>query len=88
MNIGTFELLVILILALLLYGKRLPEITRALGKGYREFRDNFNGVRKDIERQINEAALEEDISRADKIYGAPEIKESGPPVDNDRSPEK
>ena len=47
-GIGFNEILIILIIALLVIGpKKLPEIARALGKGYREFRKSF----EDIERE-------------------------------------
>ncbi|CDR34464.1 Sec-independent protein translocase subunit TatA/TatB [Criblamydia sequanensis] len=37
--LGTFELIVIFCIALLLFGsKRLPEIAKSLGQGVREFR--------------------------------------------------
>ena len=43
-NIGTGEIVLLLLLALLLFGaKRLPEIGRSLGKGMREFKDSVTG---------------------------------------------
>ena len=48
-NIGTGEIVLLLLLALLLFGaRRLPEIGRSLGKGMREFKDSVSG--KDDER--------------------------------------
>jgi sec-independent protein translocase protein TatA len=43
-NIGTGEIVLLLLVALLLFGaKRLPEIGRSLGKGMREFKDSVSG---------------------------------------------
>ena len=43
-NIGTGEIVLLLLLALLLFGaKRLPEIGRSLGRGMREFKDSISG---------------------------------------------
>jgi len=55
MNIGTFELILIVVLAIILYGKRLPEITRALGKGYQEFRKNVDNVKNDFQKQVEDS---------------------------------
>jgi sec-independent protein translocase protein TatA len=47
-NIGTTEILLLLLLALLLFGaRRLPEIGRSLGRGMREFKDSVKGKDKD-----------------------------------------
>jgi sec-independent protein translocase protein TatA len=47
-NIGTGEIILLLLLALLLFGaKRLPEIGRSLGRGMREFKDSVTGNDKD-----------------------------------------
>jgi sec-independent protein translocase protein TatA len=55
-NIGPTELLVILIIALLVFGpKRLPEMGRQLGKGMREFKDSVSG-KDDVEDTIDEVA--------------------------------
>jgi sec-independent protein translocase protein TatA len=46
-NIGTGEIILLLLLALLLFGaKRLPEIGRSLGSGMREFKDSVTGNNK------------------------------------------
>ena len=37
-NMGPQELVIIGVLAILLYGKRLPEVAKSLGGTYREFR--------------------------------------------------
>jgi sec-independent protein translocase protein TatA len=43
-EIGIAGLIVILIVALLIFGpKRLPEIGRSLGRGMREFKDSITG---------------------------------------------
>lgn len=55
-NIGTQELLVILLIALLLFGaKRIPEVARSFGKGLHDFREAMSG----FEREIREEALGE-----------------------------
>jgi len=47
-NIGTGEIILLLLLALLLFGaKRLPEIGRSLGSGMREFKDSVTGKEPD-----------------------------------------
>lgn len=43
--IGSTELLLIVALALLLFGgKKLPEMMRGLGRGVKEFKDGLNGL--------------------------------------------
>lgn len=43
-NIGPLEIVVVLIIALVVFGpKRLPELGRSLGKGIREFRGSLGG---------------------------------------------
>lgn len=49
--IGTTELIVILAIGLLLFGKRLPEVGKSLGKGIVEFKKGLKGVEDEIERE-------------------------------------
>ncbi len=54
LNIGTPELILILFVALLLFGgNKLPELARGLGKGLRDFKDASEGVKREIHNQIN-----------------------------------
>jgi len=47
-GIGIWELLILLLVLLLVFGpKRLPEMGRQLGKGMREFKDSVSGSEKD-----------------------------------------
>ena len=49
-NIGPLEVLVVLIIALVVFGpKRLPELGRSLGKGIREFRGSITGDHEDTD---------------------------------------
>jgi sec-independent protein translocase protein TatA len=52
-NIGAPEIILLLLLALLLFGaKRLPEIGRSLGTGMREFKDSVTGDNRPEPSQI------------------------------------
>lgn len=54
-NIGPMELIVILLLALIVFGpKRLPEIGRTVGKGLREFQKASRDIRGEIEDALEE----------------------------------
>jgi len=65
-NIGTGEIVLLLLLALLLFGaKRLPEIGRSLGKGMREFKDSVSGRDDDEPRQLESAAVEPPVGTQD-----------------------
>jgi sec-independent protein translocase protein TatA len=50
---GMAEWIMIAALGLLIFGKRLPEVGRSLGKGIVEFKKGLKGVEDDIEEQTN-----------------------------------
>lgn len=52
-NIGFPELLVIMAIALLIFGpKKLPEVGKSLGKALREFRRTTDEIKEKIEEEI------------------------------------
>ncbi|MDX6437320.1 MAG: sec-independent protein translocase protein TatA, partial [Gaiellaceae bacterium] len=74
-NIGTGEIILLLLLALLLFGaKRLPEIGRSLGRGMREFKDSVSGMsgKDDDER------AELPVSTPDTTSTAPRERDTVP----------
>jgi sec-independent protein translocase protein TatA len=63
-NIGPMELLVVLIIALIVFGpKRLPELGRSLGKGIREFKGSVGGDNDDDDGELHE--LQQSKAKAD-----------------------
>jgi len=59
---GPVELIIILVVAVLLFGRRLPEIARGLGKSITEFKkgvketqDEVDNVVDDVKKEVDEA---------------------------------
>ena len=45
---GGWEIAVILLVSILLFGKRLPDIARGVGRSITEFKDGLKGVEKEL----------------------------------------
>lgn len=43
-NLGPGEMMAVMLVAVLLFGKRLPEVGRSLGKGIVEFKKGLRGI--------------------------------------------
>ena len=50
------EFIVIAAIGLLLFGKRLPEVGRSLGKGIVEFKKGLKGIEEEVEVATNKSA--------------------------------
>ena len=53
-NLGPPELAMILAAALLIFGKRLPEVGKSLGRGIIEFKKGLQGMQDDINRPADD----------------------------------
>jgi sec-independent protein translocase protein TatA len=50
-NIGTGELILILLVVILLFGaKKIPDLAQGIGKGIKEFKKALRDVEEDIEK--------------------------------------
>lgn len=54
MNLGLPELIVIGIIGILLFGRRLPEIGKSLGKTIVEFKKGLNSTGDELKQAMNE----------------------------------
>jgi len=67
LNIGWPEVVVILVVALLLFGgKKLPDLAKSLGKGIREFKKELHKVKDDM------ASDDEPLKKDDETGGGPD----------------
>lgn len=51
-TLGTQQILILLALGVLLFGKRLPEVGRSLGKALQEFKGGLNGIEEAGEKML------------------------------------
>lgn len=49
-GLGPWDMMIVLVIAVLLFGKRLPEVARSLGKGVTEFRKGVRGIEEEFHR--------------------------------------
>lgn len=77
-NIGTFELIIIFLVVLVLFGpKAIPRLAQAIGSGIRELKDAMSGVSREIEKENSPPRVETSVPR--------ETTESKPPSDPDKA---
>lgn len=78
-NIGTPELILVLVVALIILGpRRLPELARSIGRGLREFQKAAEDVKDSLTRDLHEE------DKNDLL--APGSTEIAPPVEPPAEP--
>lgn len=62
---GPTEMVIILVIGVLLFGKRLPEVGRSLGKGIVEFKKGVRGIEDDIDTASTKTQSSTSYANAD-----------------------
>ena len=65
---GGWEWVILLVLGLLIFGKRLPEVGRSLGRGIVEFKKGIKGVEDEIEQESSRRP-EAPVVEVDRVAG-------------------
>jgi TatA/E family protein of Tat protein translocase len=65
-SIGFGEILVVLLIAFLLFGEKLPQVAKKVGSTYRDIREKFDKTRKEIQNEID-SVVEDDEDKHNKI---------------------
>lgn len=59
---GGSEWIIILIIGLLLFGRRLPEVGRSIGQSIVEFKKGLKGVADDVEQASNQSSRPQQLA--------------------------
>jgi sec-independent protein translocase protein TatA len=69
LDLSPTTLLILGVLSILLFGERLPEVARAVGKGLMEFKKGMSGIEEEIRNVVNSAttSMTESLPRTDDL---------------------
>ncbi len=77
-NLGTPEIIVLLVLGVLLFGRRLPEVGRYLGKGIVEFKKGVKGLEDEMDINGNAAAAQAPQVTSEQIRAPQRVAATAP----------
>jgi sec-independent protein translocase protein TatA len=93
-GLGLWEILLILVVALIIFGQRLPDVAKQLGKGFMEFRRGLRNLEDEFEYTDTWPARRElppppgpDPGEGDAGTGEEPEKDTPPPGEGPPDPE-
>jgi sec-independent protein translocase protein TatA len=78
-NLGPGEMMLVMIVAVVLFGKRLPEVGRSLGKGIVEFKKGLRGIEDELHSAAN-ASEKPRYQAHESDYTVPSVPKFEPPT--------
>ena len=79
-GLGTQEIMLLLVLGVLLFGRNLPSLGRSLGKTVTEFKKGVKGLEDDMEPTTSRTVEPEPVRPPQRVTSnAPKFEDSPPP---------
>ncbi len=80
-NLGPMEMMVVGVVAVMLFGRRLPEVGRSLGKGIVEFKKGIRGIEDDFDTTSTRSYTAKTApSQSSEPVSAPDVPKFEPPT--------
>jgi sec-independent protein translocase protein TatA len=78
-NLSPQELVVVGLIAVLLFGNKLPSVMRSLGKGMTEFQKGLKGVKDEFDSAMREEPKQPRVTQTAHEYDEPTAPKFEPP---------
>jgi sec-independent protein translocase protein TatA len=85
-GVGSFEMLIVGIIALLLFGKNLPSVAKNLGKSFGEFKKGVSGFQEEMRsasREVEKTVSYTPPTMKSTAEDRPKVEASEAPADDD-----
>jgi sec-independent protein translocase protein TatA len=84
-GIGLQELIVFAVIAVLLFGSRLPEVARNVGQTYQQFRKGLTDIQASFKIDENASSTKSEPDYSDRYddYDEPDAPRFDPPPEDD-----
>lgn len=79
-SLGPMEMMVVMVVAVLLFGRRLPEVGRSLGKGIVEFKKGIRGIEDDFDPKAPSSTTRTESYRSPDVVTTPNVPKFEPPT--------
>lgn len=80
-GIGYAELMLIALIAVMLFGSKLPEVARSVGQSYTQFRSGLNDIQTSIKSELDQEIEEVKKIPQELEKAMEEIDDDGPDYD-------
>jgi sec-independent protein translocase protein TatA len=85
-GLGGMEFVILLIIGILLFGRKLPEVGRSLGKGIVEFKKGLKGLEDEVDGSVARSETQAEAPRPPQKIATPAPKFDTEPTDSQGKP--